>query len=344
MFKKILVVFFVGILAWGFQAIQPPAPKKCGSPGGPPVTEPRIQLSDGRYLAYKERGVPKDVAKFKVVYVHGFDSNKDDSIVASSLTPEALNELRVYIVSFDRPGYGESDPNPYRTVKSMALDIEELADQLGLGEKFHVTGYSMGGQVLWSCLKYIPHRLAGAALLAPATNYFWSGFPTILSKEVYSQLLLQDQLALRVARYVPWLTYWWNTQRLFPRFSVIARNPAVRSSQDMELVAKRNSGPSYRANITRQGVYESLHRDLMVTFGKWEFDPMEVENPFPNNEGLVHLWQGDEDRLVPVKLQRYIVEKLPWIQYHEVPGSGHLFPNIEGMSDSILKTFLSGDK
>lgn len=61
-------------------------------------------------------------------------------------------------MSFDRPGYGESDPHPKRTLKSLALDIEELADQLGLGSKFYVIGYSMGGELTWSCLKYIPHR------------------------------------------------------------------------------------------------------------------------------------------------------------------------------------------
>ena len=71
---------------------------------------------------------------------------------------EIVEELGIYVVSFDRPGYGESDPNPKRTVKSMALDMEELADQLGLGSKFYVIGFSMGGQVIWSCLKYIPHR------------------------------------------------------------------------------------------------------------------------------------------------------------------------------------------
>lgn len=64
----------------------------------------------------------------------------------------------MYVVSFDRPGYGESDPDPSRTLKSLALDMEELADQLGLGSKFYVAGYSMGGQVIWSCLKYIPNR------------------------------------------------------------------------------------------------------------------------------------------------------------------------------------------
>ena len=40
----------------------------------------------------------------------------------------------------------------------MASDIEELADQFELGPKFYVLGFSMGGEVVWSCLKYIPHR------------------------------------------------------------------------------------------------------------------------------------------------------------------------------------------
>lgn len=69
-----------------------------------------------------------------------------------------LEELGAYVVSFDRPGYGESDPDPNRTAKSLALDVEELADKLELGSKFYVMGFSMGGQAVWGCLKFIPHR------------------------------------------------------------------------------------------------------------------------------------------------------------------------------------------
>ncbi|MCL7027875.1 hypothetical protein MKW94_024352, partial [Papaver nudicaule] len=71
---------------------------------------------------------------------------------------ELAEERGIYMVSFDRAGYGESDPNPKRTEKSTALDIEQLADQLGLSSKFYVIGFSMGGQATWGCLKYIPHR------------------------------------------------------------------------------------------------------------------------------------------------------------------------------------------
>lgn len=69
-----------------------------------------------------------------------------------------LEELSIYLVGFDRPGYGESDPYPKKTVKSIATDIEEMADNLQLGPKFYVIGYSMGGEAVWSVLKYIPHR------------------------------------------------------------------------------------------------------------------------------------------------------------------------------------------
>jgi len=69
-----------------------------------------------------------------------------------------VDELGVYLLSFDRAGYGESDPNPKRDVKSEAMDIEELADQLEIGSKFYIVGVSMGGYPTWSCLNYIPHR------------------------------------------------------------------------------------------------------------------------------------------------------------------------------------------
>lgn len=69
-----------------------------------------------------------------------------------------IDELGIYFLLYDRAGYGESDPNPKRSVKSEALDIEELANQLQLGSKFYVIGVSMGSYSTWSCLKYIPHR------------------------------------------------------------------------------------------------------------------------------------------------------------------------------------------
>ncbi|KAL3623398.1 hypothetical protein CASFOL_032214 [Castilleja foliolosa] len=348
-FKKILFVSFVGFLAWAYQATQPPQPKTCGSENGPPITAPRIQLKDGRFLAYKEFGVPRDTAKNKIVFVHGHDSCRHDvSAITSHLSADIVESQGVYIVSFDRPGYGESDPNPKQTVKSIALDIEELADQLGLGSRFYIVGFSLGGQIVWTCLKYIPHRLAGAALLAPVVNYWWAGLPSKMTKEVYEHQLPRDKWAFRVAYYTPWLNYWWNTQKWFPASSLIAHISEVLPQQDVELLPRFFSIKEKYMRTTQvrqQGEFESIHRDLQISFGKWEFDPTDLKNPFSENEGSsVHLWQGDKDPIVPVELQRYIAHHLPWINYHELTGAGHLFPFADGMADSIIKALLDGNK
>ncbi|KAL2933662.1 Protein ABHD11, partial [Bienertia sinuspersici] len=154
---KVLLVVVVVCLAWADKALRPPTPKPCGSPGGPPVTTPRIRLRDGRYLAYKLYGVPKDEAKHKFIFIHGFDSCRLHAFIATEVSPDTIQSLGLHVVGFDRPGYGDSDPDPNRTPKSLALDVEELADQLGLGPKFYVVGYSMGGEAVWGLLKYIPH-------------------------------------------------------------------------------------------------------------------------------------------------------------------------------------------
>ncbi|XP_072999574.1 uncharacterized protein [Typha latifolia] len=344
MLTKVAAILVIALAGWAYQAIKPPPPKICGTPNGPPVTSPRIQLRDGRHLAYKESGVPKEKAKYKIVLVHGFDSTKETIFPASQ---ELVEELGVYYLSFDRAGYGESDPNPKRSVKSEAFDIQELADKLELGEKFYVIGGSMGGYPTWSCLNYIPHRLAGAALVVPVVNYWWPSFPANLSGHVFGNLLAGDRRTFWIAHHLPSLLYAWMTQKWFQTSQAAAGHPDIFPEQDKEVIRKREAlhpSTGLPNKARQQGVFESLHRDLMVVFGNWEFDPLRMKNPFPNNEGSVHIWQGYFDRFVPVELQRHVAEKLPWIHYHENPQGGHLFIDTGGWADAALKALLLGEE
>lgn len=36
------------------------------------------------------------------------------------------------------------------------------------------------------------------------------------------------------------------------------------------------------------------------------FGSTEIRNPFPENDGSVHIWQGFKDRIIPYTLNRYI--------------------------------------
>ncbi|OIW04031.1 hypothetical protein TanjilG_24142 [Lupinus angustifolius] len=101
MVNPIAVAIVVIVLRLAYKALKPPPPKTCGSVGGPPLTSPRVKLSDGRHLAYREFGVPKLEAKYKIIVIHGFHSSKDINL---PLSQEFVEDLGIYFLFFDRAG------------------------------------------------------------------------------------------------------------------------------------------------------------------------------------------------------------------------------------------------
>ncbi|KAI4368710.1 hypothetical protein MLD38_017236 [Melastoma candidum] len=295
MFVPLAVAALVGVVGLVYRSLRSPPPKICGSADGPPVTSPRVKLSDGRCLAYREVGVPRGEAKHKIVVVHGFSSSKDLNL---PIDQELVDELKLYVLHYDRAGYGESDPKSPRTVRDEATDIQELADLLELGSKFYVIGISMGGYPAWSCLKYIPHRLNGVALVAPFVHYWWPDFPS-------------------------------GDMNLFSR-------------KDLDILKNRGDSINLRPEkITQQGAFVSLHQDFITGYSRWGFGPLELENPFPNGEGSVHIWQGFEDRIIPYEVNRYIADKLPWVRYHEVADGGHLCVFEKDVCEQIIRSLVT---
>ncbi|KAL8136784.1 hypothetical protein V2J09_002785 [Rumex salicifolius] len=310
----------------------------------PVINSPRIKLLDGRLLAYKEIGVSKEEAKFRIIIAHGFGSSKNMNFLA----PQGLLEsLKIYMLLYDRAGYGESDPNPKRSVKSEAQDIEELADQLNLGSKFYVIGVSMGSYPIWSCLHYIPHRqisttlaeihvstlksitksmLLGVALVAPAVNYRWPSLPPALTKDDFRKKLMK--MAFWLLKRTPRLLFWWMTQKVFPSANVMEKNPVFFNAKDQE------------NKLENKSVFENLRGDFMVGYGKWEFDPLKLQNPFTEKDICVQLWAGYEDRVVPVQLQRFMSQKLSWMKLHEVPNGGHFIVHDSQVCESVLRSLL----
>ncbi|XP_019199155.1 PREDICTED: uncharacterized protein LOC109192900 isoform X2 [Ipomoea nil] len=302
-------------------------------------TSPRVRLSDGRCLAYRERGVPKNKSNYRIIIVHGFGSSKEMSFMASD---ELLEELGVYVLIYDRAGYGESDPNPKRSLKSEGSDIEELADLMELGLKYYVIGVSLGCYPAWSCLKRIPNRLAGVALVVPFINYKWQSLPDALIKDDYRKQLCQ--WGMWVTRYTPGLLHWWLTQNLFPSATVLDKNPAFFCDKDLDVLKNTQGYQLFTQDGLRdRGVFDSLCQDGIVAFSKWDFDPLELSNPQPQSECSVHLWQGYKDKVVPVELQRYVWKRLPWIRYHEVPQGGHLLVYDNAVCEAILRSLLLGE-
>ena len=74
---------------------------------------PRIQLPDGRYIAYTVRG--DRACPNVIVWLHGICSSRYECM---STGESLLRDLNSYIISFDRPGYGRSTAHRGRTFKS----------------------------------------------------------------------------------------------------------------------------------------------------------------------------------------------------------------------------------
>lgn len=81
-----------------------------------------------------------------------------------------LKEFGVRLLTYDLPGFGESDPHPSRNLESSALDMSFLASSVGVNDKFWVLGYSSGGLHAWAALKYIPDKLAGVNMSFLSTS------------------------------------------------------------------------------------------------------------------------------------------------------------------------------
>ncbi|XP_019199044.1 PREDICTED: uncharacterized protein LOC109192790 [Ipomoea nil] len=295
----------------------------------------KLRLSDGRCIAYIEKGVPRDEASYKVLVVHGFDSSKDMNFMAPQ---ELMKELGVYLVLFDRAGYGESDPNPKRTQSRECLDVEEVAELLNLGPKFYLISNSMGSYPTWGCLKRIPQKLLGVAMVVPPVNYQWPSIPDdILTKNEQRKKMIYRAI-IWIGKYVPSLGQWWAT--LNP-----SRNNKNYSDRDLELIKNSPNGHETPTaeKLKDKRVFDNLCSDFLAFFSKWEFDPLEMSDPFPEKKGSVQIWQGCQDRFISVDLQRYVARKLRWIRYYEVPEGGHCLVYDGDVCEAIFRALLLGE-
>lgn len=103
----------------------------------------------GRRLAWTENGA-RDGRP--VVVLHGTPGCR----LARYGDADQLRQAGIRQISYERPGYGHSDPQPGRSVKDAIADIEAILDAAGITRAGFI-GNSGGG----------PHALAVATLLAP---------------------------------------------------------------------------------------------------------------------------------------------------------------------------------
>jgi pimeloyl-ACP methyl ester carboxylesterase len=121
-------------------------------------------MAGGRTLrAYDTGGISTTAT---VVWHHGSPQS------GAPLPPllEAAAQRGIRLVSYGRPSYGGSSPQPGRDVVSAAGDVAQLADALGI-ERFAVMGASGGAPHALACAARLPDRVTGVVCLAGIAPY-----------------------------------------------------------------------------------------------------------------------------------------------------------------------------
>ena len=259
------------------------------------MTRLDLQLADGRVMCVHDSASDPDATFLTVVWHHG--SPQTGELLEPLLAAAAPRGIR--LVSFGRASYGGSTGNPGRDVASVGVDVEHLADTLGL-ERFAVMGASGGGPHAIACGARMPDRVAAIVAFAspaPFTSTFdW--FAGMHAPGALQSALLGPESRAAFAE----------TDEF---------DPAQFVATDWASLAGRWNALGQDAEREGQAGPEGLIADDLAFTSPWGFDVAEVRQP-------VLLVQGGEDRVIPPSHARHLLEELPDAELWLRPRDGHV--------------------
>lgn len=135
---------------------------------GPGLTEQFVVLPDGRRLRAVTGGAGDGPL---VVFEAGLSAP-----AASWVHTQREISARTRTLSYDRAGYGGSDPDPRdRTIERIADDLAGLLDGLGETRPVVLAGHSWGGPVIRLFAERHPRRVAGLVFVDATVAEILSG-------------------------------------------------------------------------------------------------------------------------------------------------------------------------
>jgi pimeloyl-ACP methyl ester carboxylesterase len=131
------------------------------------MIEHRIVTRDDRALQVLEGGDRNG----RAVLVH---NGTPDSRLLFGPDLARAQRRGIRLISYDRPGYGGSTPQPRRTVADCAADVRAIAAALKI-ERLAVWGISGGGPHAIACAALLPDLVPAVAVLASCAPWNSAG-------------------------------------------------------------------------------------------------------------------------------------------------------------------------
>ncbi len=268
-----------------------------------------VTAFDGRQLSTQTYGDPDGRPVF---LLHGTPGSRLGPRPRASV----LHRLGIRLISFDRPGYGDSDRMAGRRVSDVAADVLAIADAYGLEDRFAVVGRSGGGPHALACAALLPGRVNRAAVLvgiaphgAVGLDWFDGMAQSNVSEFTAAANGFEDIVAHTKAVA--------NAVRADPG-SLLAQLQADLPDPDRRVVADRGIRSmlleSY-AEALRTSAYGWVD-DALAFCSPWGFDPASVTVP-------VLLWHGAHDVFSPASHARWLAGQIPSAAVVVQAGAAH---------------------
>ena len=278
-----------------------------------------VNVEDGRTLAFEQYGDPDGSPVF---LLHGTPGcrlsgrHPDESRVV---------EAGLRLITYDRPGYGQSARHKGRRVVDCVADITAIADELGI-DRFFVKGGSGGGPHALAAGARLPQRVTRVACdvgVAPyeADDIDWLAgmdpanvreFNWALAGEETLRPELEKQAEQAIAKVEA------DPKTLLNEFNLSAADLAVLEDPRVQQRLRATTREAF-AN----GVSGWVDDDLAFTV-PWGFDVSELDVP-------VEIRYGATDVLVPAGHGEWLAAHIPHATVTVDDSGGHLSDPDEGL-------------
>jgi pimeloyl-ACP methyl ester carboxylesterase len=267
------------------------------------IRETDVTLDDGRVLHAYETVSPDGSSpggRVPVFWQHGTPNTGAPPLPLFAAA--AGSGLRW--ISYDRPGYNGSSPDPGRTFASAAADTAAVADALGLG-RFAVMGHSSGGPNALACAALLSDRVfavVSVSGLAPhpaggGQGWWFEGMHPGGAARLQAARTSRAALVTNIA------------SEGFDPESFTPEDWAALNGDwkwfDTVVGPALDSGPG------------GLIEDELANAGPWGFDPRDIAVP-------VLLLHGDADRIVPSSHSEWLARAIPGAVLRIIKGEGHI--------------------
>jgi pimeloyl-ACP methyl ester carboxylesterase len=272
------------------------------------VTELDVTLRDGRTLHVYDEGDPRgDV----LVVHHGTPGS------GLSYPPDVdlARERGLRLIAYDRAGYGGSTPNAGRSVVDVVADIDDVLASLDV-QRYASLGASGGCPHSLACGARSELCVAAAAIASP-TPYPPDGLDWLAG--MGEQNVEEFSLAIEGEDAV---------------VEFIERDAAEFLAATAEQIKEVLTGllpPVDAAVLTgerAEHAKQNFDHALANGIAGWRDDDLAFVEPWGFELTEIHvptlLWQGVQDRMVPVAHGRWLAERIPGVEAHISEEDGHL--------------------